>query len=349
MLLKIGELAKRIGVTVRTLHHYDAIGLVKPSARSEAGYRLYDRSDVARLHRIQALRGLGLSLAETGIMLDGDGADLRAVIRQQISGIEQQLTRAAALRDRLTALDAQLAGDNEPDLDEWLATLGMMATRSKYFTDEDIAALHRRMDRRTFNARWAPMVTEVRALMDRGVPPQCAEAKEVSERWLQLAEQSMGDDPRFFVKLSAMHRTELGVQAETGVDGAMLDYISAAGYAIRCDLYARYVTAQELKKYRSNYAKKNMEVWLALFVETRHLMERGVAAGHPDATELFERWDALFRGTWGDDPETRARVRKAHRSEPRILAGSGFTSAMQEYIDEGVTSLLTGHKNRKQT
>ncbi|MBI3283816.1 MAG: MerR family DNA-binding transcriptional regulator, partial [Burkholderiales bacterium] len=48
MLLKIGELASRSGLTVRTLHHYDQIGLLKPSARSEADYRLYDRADIAR-------------------------------------------------------------------------------------------------------------------------------------------------------------------------------------------------------------------------------------------------------------------------------------------------------------
>ena len=57
MLLKVGELAKKSGLTVRTLHHYDAIGLLTPSARADNGYRLYNRDDIARLHRIQALRG----------------------------------------------------------------------------------------------------------------------------------------------------------------------------------------------------------------------------------------------------------------------------------------------------
>jgi DNA-binding transcriptional MerR regulator len=47
-MLKVGELAERAGLTVRTLHHYDSIGLLRPSARSDAGYRLYDRNDVAR-------------------------------------------------------------------------------------------------------------------------------------------------------------------------------------------------------------------------------------------------------------------------------------------------------------
>ena len=50
MLLKVGELAKRTGLTIRTLHHYDELGLLKPSHRSDAGYRLYDRDDLARLH-----------------------------------------------------------------------------------------------------------------------------------------------------------------------------------------------------------------------------------------------------------------------------------------------------------
>lgn len=56
MLLKIGELATRTGLTVRTLHHYDNVGLLRPLARSDAGYHLYNRTDIERLHRIQALR-----------------------------------------------------------------------------------------------------------------------------------------------------------------------------------------------------------------------------------------------------------------------------------------------------
>lgn len=51
MMLKVGELARRSGLTVRTLHHYDSIGLLKPSGRSDAGYRLYNRDDVARCTR----------------------------------------------------------------------------------------------------------------------------------------------------------------------------------------------------------------------------------------------------------------------------------------------------------
>ena len=62
--LKVGELAKRTGLTVRTLHHYDAIGLLKPSLHTEAGYRLYTANDIARLQQVLSLRQLGFSLDE---------------------------------------------------------------------------------------------------------------------------------------------------------------------------------------------------------------------------------------------------------------------------------------------
>ena len=60
----VGALAARTGLTVRTLHHYDTIGLLSPSGRTEAGYRLYSETDVRRLEHIVVLRSLGVSLPE---------------------------------------------------------------------------------------------------------------------------------------------------------------------------------------------------------------------------------------------------------------------------------------------
>ena len=93
MQLRVGELARRCGLTVRTLHHYDDIGLLRPSARSDAGYRLYDRDDVARLQQIQALRSLGVSLADVGAILDRPESSVATVIEQQLSLLDQQIAR----------------------------------------------------------------------------------------------------------------------------------------------------------------------------------------------------------------------------------------------------------------
>ena len=96
-----GELAEAAGVSVRTLHHYDQLGLLRPSSRSAAGHRLDVASDVRRLHRILALRGFGLPLAEVARVLDGEVTDLRELIQQQLSQVDEQIAVATRLRHRL--------------------------------------------------------------------------------------------------------------------------------------------------------------------------------------------------------------------------------------------------------
>ncbi|PLO65090.1 MerR family transcriptional regulator, partial [Klebsiella michiganensis] len=76
MLIQVGELAKRAGITVRTLHHYEQTGLLTPSARSAAGYRLYNLAAVQRLHMIKALAQAGLELATIKDYLDQDAFSL---------------------------------------------------------------------------------------------------------------------------------------------------------------------------------------------------------------------------------------------------------------------------------
>ena len=82
--LRIGELARAAGVTVRALHHYDELGLLVPSERTQGGHRLYAAADVERLYRLLALRGIGLPLEEIGHALvpgrPGGDVDVREVL-----------------------------------------------------------------------------------------------------------------------------------------------------------------------------------------------------------------------------------------------------------------------------
>lgn len=82
---RIGELARETGLTVRTLHHYDQLGLLSPLSRTEGGHRCYSSGDVQRLHRIVALRSLGISLQQIGTVLDGD-PDPAGLLRRQRPG-----------------------------------------------------------------------------------------------------------------------------------------------------------------------------------------------------------------------------------------------------------------------
>lgn len=95
----VGEVARLSGVTVRTLHHYDRTGLLKPSARSDAGYRLYSRSDLARLQQVLLYRRLGLGLADIGRIIGDPGFDRAAVLEEQRRLLQREAVRVRALID----------------------------------------------------------------------------------------------------------------------------------------------------------------------------------------------------------------------------------------------------------
>jgi DNA-binding transcriptional MerR regulator len=337
MLLKIGELARRTGLTVRTLHHYDAIGLLSPSARSEAGYRLYDRQDIGRLHRIQALRRLDLSLAEIARLLEGDHLDLQTVIAQQIAALEQQAQRALHLRDRLAALRTRIDSRDEKDLGEWLDTLAMMAVYDRYFTPAELDRL--RLHGQPDMAALDKMIAKVRRLMQRGVPPASPEALRLAKPWLTLSLQYMAGDARLIHKFDLIHRKEEEAHLLTGVDAAMLDYMTRVTAEFRLSLYARHVDGAAIDRVRERFHRHYLD-WPPLFAEARELHESGAAADSPAVLDFAARWVALFRAIWGDDPRLRLQVREANAREPDIMAGSGMEPAILELINQGITHLM---------
>lgn len=102
----VGELSKLTGVTVRALHHYDEIGLVRPSARTAAGYRLYDDGDVLRLQQVLLFRELGLPLPEIAAVLDDPEYRRDDVLRRHR---EVLVSKRARLDAMVAALDAAIA------------------------------------------------------------------------------------------------------------------------------------------------------------------------------------------------------------------------------------------------
>lgn len=103
--LTVGAVASLAGVTIRALHHWDTIGLVRPSERSDAGYRLYTAADLARIHRVLIYRELGVPLNEIGALLDAPALDAMASLRQQRDQLRERVDR---LRRMGTALDRMI-------------------------------------------------------------------------------------------------------------------------------------------------------------------------------------------------------------------------------------------------
>jgi DNA-binding transcriptional MerR regulator len=102
----VGETARLAKVSVRTLHHYDQVGILSPSARTDAGYRLYEPGDLERLHRVMVFRELGFSLEEIGRIVTDPSFDQTEALRAQRSLLAEKTRRTEAM---LTAIDAALA------------------------------------------------------------------------------------------------------------------------------------------------------------------------------------------------------------------------------------------------
>src|ERR1700742_2658429 len=100
--LTVGRVAGLAGVTVRTLHHYDQIGLVRPSARTAAGYRAYSAGDVERLREVLAYRRLGCGRREVADLVSDPAADAAAHLRRLRGLLLQQRDRTDAM---VTAID----------------------------------------------------------------------------------------------------------------------------------------------------------------------------------------------------------------------------------------------------
>src|SRR4030095_6189865 len=106
--LTIGALAKQTGLTVRTLHHYDQIGLLTPSGRTEGGYRLYSDADLLRLERIFLLRRLGMPLTDIAVALDSDANTIVSLLERHAADVQSRIEEEPTPRARLDATTAQL-------------------------------------------------------------------------------------------------------------------------------------------------------------------------------------------------------------------------------------------------
>lgn len=338
MQLKVGELARRCGLTVRTLHHYDDIGLLRPSARSDAGYRLYNRNDVARLQQIQALRSLGVSLAEVGAILDRQGRSVSTVIEQQLSVLDQQIARQIRLRGRLAQLHQQCVAGQEPALADWLEALELMSMYEKYFSEDELRQLPFYNRNAASDACWADLAEEAARLMQEEVSPQEPQAQDLARRWMLQLERDTAADPALLAKLDAMHLGEPVMQQQTGISRQVSDYVLQAFAESKLVIYERYLDADALAFMRTHYLTSLRE-WPRLIAELRKAQREGLAPDNDTVRQLAERWLALFRAYAGDDPQTQQRIRQANQQEPGLTEGTWVDDSLLRYLGQAVDAL----------
>ena len=219
---KVGELASATGLTVRTLHHYDEIGLLVPSERTESGHRLYSGADVTKLYRIAALRDLGMSLDDIGRWFEQDD-DPAKLVRRHLEEVQRQLELNERLRDRLVQILDALDREEEPDAENFIRTVEVMSMHEKYYTPEQLEQLGKR--RREFGddaieraqQEWADLIAEVEAEHAAGTPATDPKLKPLVARWNTLIEAFTGGDPGIRASLQKMYESEGPEAASRGM------------------------------------------------------------------------------------------------------------------------------------
>ena len=232
---KVGELAALAGVTVRTLHHYEEVGLLIPSARSDAGHRLYSVDDLSRLYRILALRRLGLALDEVASALTHSGDGLRQTVARHLEQLTSELEMQEKLRGRLERLLSVLDGTETPTARHLVDVLEVMTMHEKYYTPEQLADLETRRNElgdegmRKAEQEWADLIAAVEAEHAKGTDPSDPRVQELVAKWQDLISQFTGGDPAIRESLQKMYETEGVERASQGmVKPEVMEYMGRA-------------------------------------------------------------------------------------------------------------------------
>lgn len=197
------EFAGRAGVTVRTLHHYDRLGLLKPSGRTAGGYRLYGERDFARLQQIMTLKFIGLPLKQIKGILERNELDLPGALRLQRKIVEEQRRRLDMALAAIERAEKSAAAGGEPDWEAFKKIVEVINMESNmewvksYYTEEQLAELGSRWSpelQERAEREWATLIKEAEEASRVGEDPASERSQSLAARWLDLIGQFTGGD-----------------------------------------------------------------------------------------------------------------------------------------------------------
>jgi DNA-binding transcriptional MerR regulator len=235
---KVGTLARRTGLTIRTLHYYDQIGLLSPSHHTESGHRLYATEDVIRLQQIKSLRALGFSLEEIRDCLRRPGFSPLRVVELHLARLRDELEQRRQLYERLQALEAGLRERRDLSTEAFLQVIAAASVVERYFTQEQLDQIKERgralgqEQMRAAEAEWPALIEQMRAAMERGDDPAGVAVQALARRWKALIEAFTGGDMAIERSLRAMYQREPAMGAHFGLNQRLFEYAGKAMAAL---------------------------------------------------------------------------------------------------------------------
>ena len=212
--LKVGELAERTGLTVRTLHHYDEIGLLRPSRRTPAGHRLYGRAEIERLQQIASLRHLGLPLEEIAACLARPEYSLERVLDLHVERMERQIARQERLCQVVRSLRDRLRAAAGVSVEELTKTIEVTMNYEKYYTPEQLEELAARREQvgeeriQQVQQEWQELFAAYERAMEEGLDPASEPVQALARKSAALIGEFTGGNPGIARSLGNLYRSE---------------------------------------------------------------------------------------------------------------------------------------------
>lgn len=231
---KVGDISKLTGLSVRTLHHYDTIGLLSPSNHSESGHRLYTSQDIVRLQQIASLRNLGFSLDDISDILYKKGISLFEVVQIHLEKLKERIDLEQQLLSKLVSITQMLKNQNMVSAANLIQTIEVINMTEKYpFTEEQMEKIKKQGELlgpqkiEAVENEWPQLIANVRAEMDKGTSPTSENVLALAKRWKELVAMFTGGDPEIHATLNKRYR-EANCGTQFGIDPDMLEYITKA-------------------------------------------------------------------------------------------------------------------------
>jgi DNA-binding transcriptional MerR regulator len=249
MAFTVSQVARMAGVSVRTLHHYDEIGLLRPSGRSEAGYRLYQPAEVARLQQVLFFRALELPLEEIARIMTDPAFDVGAALRMQRQMLSE---KAVQVRGLIAAVDAAILrlekGETMASEDMFEVFRGFDPAEheaeaerrwggtEEYRQSKQRTSRYTKQDWLRIQAEGAEIYRQLAALMAAGTAPTSREAMDAAELHRQYISRWFYDCSRAVHRgLGELYVTDPRFTASIDQYGAGLSQYLCAAFAASAD------------------------------------------------------------------------------------------------------------------
>lgn len=232
--MKVGELARRTGLSIRTLHYYDEIGLLQPSKLTGSRHRVYGAAELARLQQIKSLRQLGFSLEEVRDCLDTPEFAPRRVLGLHVERLRRQIADQERLVALLETLAATVDANQPADADDFIRAIECITMIERAFSPDELRELRGRGETlgpahiRSVEAEWPRLIAAVRAEFESGSPATGDRMRPLARRWRELVREFTGGNPGIEQKLRAAYATEPRLMRRNGLDPSLFAYVNQA-------------------------------------------------------------------------------------------------------------------------